>query len=300
MPNPLVPSISNGQYTMSALLANPTRLNRLIARLTADQLILESFYRPAATAVAGGGLLFDVMLKGGLYAARDVEQRAPGAEYPIAVTDLPTDLATPLDFGAKLEFRDEDLDRMDPTVSASKITQLANTLARKIDTLAIAAIDAAHVKHGIEPIEGSDWNSVVTTGPEASLTPNTERPAADIARAALAVAEDELGVAAPNTLVVNPAQLTSVRICYGPETAAVMESVGIATVKASMQCPPGVAYVVSAGQAGVVGFERPLTTEVIPERTRRSTYVQVYAVPAFAVPVPGAVRKITGLAGSGS
>jgi hypothetical protein len=53
-------------------------------------------------------------------------------------------------------------------------------------------------------------------------------------------------------------------------------------------------------QAGVLGFERGLTTEVIPEFTRRSTWVQVYAVPVMAVPTPGAVRKITGLAGSGS
>jgi hypothetical protein len=298
MPNPLVPSLNDQSYVMSALLANPQRLNRVIARLAADQLITDAFFRPAASAVSGGGMLFDVLLKGGNFAARDVEERSPGAEYMISVTDLVSDLATPKDFGAKLEFYDEHLDRQDPTVSASKIAQLANTLARKIDRVAIAAIDAAHAKHGIEPVEGHNWDTLVTVGPLDSITPNSERPLADIATAALRVREDDLGIPAPDTIVLHPAQLTAMRIGYGAETTDVLASVGISSVRTSMQIPAGVAYVVSSGQAGVLGFERGLTTEVIPERTRRSTWVQVYAVPVMAVPTPGAVRKITGLAGT--
>lgn len=300
MPNPLVPSLSNQQYTMSALLADPTRLNRLVARLAASQLVVDAFFRPAASAVAGGGMLHDVLLAGGLFSARDVQVRAPGSEYPLTYSEHVHDLAKPQDWGAKIEVLDEDLDRLDPAIVANRVTQLANTISRKIDQLAIAAIDAAHVKHGIAAVAGSDWDAVVTTGPELSLTPNGERPMADIARAALAVAEDDLGVAAPNSLVCHPRQLTAARIAYGADTAAVMESVGITSVRTSMQVPAGTAYVVSSGQAGVLGFERALQTEIVPERTRRATYVQSYCVPVFAVATPGAVRKITGLAGAGS
>jgi hypothetical protein len=248
--------------------------------------------------VSGGGMLYDVLLKGGNFAARDVEERSPGAEYMISVTDLVSDLATPRDFGARLEFYDEHLDRQDARVSASKISQLANTLARKIDKVAIAAIDAAHQKHGIAAVPGHNWNTLVTVGPLDSITPNSERPLADIATAALKVREDDLGISPPDALVCHPAQLTAMRIGYGSETTDMLASVGISTVRTSMQVPAGTAYVVSTGQAGVLGFERGLTTEVIPERTRRSTWVQVYAVPVMAVPTPGAVRKITGLAGT--
>jgi len=101
-------------------------------------------------------------------------------------------------------------------------------------------------------------------------------------------------------MVCHPQQLTALRIGYGAETSDMLASVGITSVRTSMQVPSGTAYVVSSGAAGIIEFERPLTTEVIAERTRRSTYIQSYCVPAFAVRTPGAVRKITGLAGGGS
>lgn len=47
---------------------------------------------------------------------------------------------------------------------------------------------------------------------------------------------------------------------------------------------------------GTVGFEAPLSVDVIDERKTRSTWVQAYAVPAFAVDRPYAAKKITGLA----
>ena len=296
MPNPLVPSLSNQQYTMSALLANPTRLNRLVARLAADQLVVDAFFRPAASVVQGGGMLYDVLLAGGNFSARDVEVRAPGAEYPLTFSEQVFDLAKPSDHGAKVEVRDEDLDRYDPAIVANKVTALANSITRRVDQLAIAAIDAAHSRHGIAPLVGHPWNEVITVGPLASVTPNGERPMADIATAALRVREDDLGIPAPDTLVCHPQELTAARIAYGSETAAVMESVGITSVRTSMQVPAGTAYVVSSGQAGVLGFERPLTTEVIPVRERRATFLQSFVVPVFAVPTPGAVRRITGLA----
>jgi len=298
MPNPLVPSVSNQQYTMSALLANPTRLNRLIARLAADQLVVDAFFRPAASAVQGGGMLYDVLLHGKNFSVRDVQLRTPGAEYIITNGDIVSDLAKPQDWGAKCEVYDEELDRFDPTVVANKVQQLANTLTRKIDQLAIAAIEAKLAQYSIQGVTGHDWGEVVTVGPLDSITPNSERPMADIARAALLVRVDDLGIPPPDTLVCHPEQLTAMRIGYGADTSAVLESVGITSVRTSMQVANGTAYVVSSGQAGILGFERPLTTEVIPERTRRSTYVQSFVVPAFAVPTPGAVRKITGLAGA--
>ena len=298
MPNPLVPSLTGSQYSMSTLLANPTRLNRVVARLAADQLVVDAFFRPAASAVSGGGMLYDVLLAGKNFSVRDVQLRTPGAEYVITNGEIVSDLARPQDWGAKVEVYDEEIDRFDPTVIATKVAQLANTLARKIDQLAIAAIDAKLAQHSIQGVTGHDWGSVVTVGPLDAITPNGERPQADIARAALLVRADDLGVPPPDTLVCHPEQLTALRIAHGADTTAMLESVGITSVRTSMQVANGTAYVASSGQAGILGFERALTTETIPVRERRSTLVQSYVVPAFAVPTPGAVRKITGLAGT--
>ncbi len=59
--------------------------------------------------------------------------------------------------------------------------------------------------------------------------------------------------------------------------------------------PAGTAYLVQAGQVGVVGFEVPLTVEVIDARKTRSKWIQAYVVPAMAVDRPHAAKKLTGL-----
>lgn len=297
MPNPLVPTISGQQVSMSTLLANPTRLNSLIARIAADMLICDAFFKPATGAVSGGGMLFDVLLNGGNFSTRDVHKRAPGAEYIITGSDNPRDLAVPQDWGAKVEFLDEERDRYDVTVLGNRLVQLANTIVRKVDQLAIAAIDAALTKHSIAGVSGHNWGNLVTVGPLDDITPNADRPLADIANAALLIRVDDLGVQAPDTLVLHPQQHSALTIGYGTELPNVLAAAGIDKVRTSMQVANGTAYVASSGSAGRLGFEHPLTTEVIPERTRRAIWVQSYAVPCFAVPVPGAVRKITGLAG---
>jgi hypothetical protein len=58
-----------------------------------------------------------------------------------------------------------------------------------------------------------------------------------------------------------------------------------------------VAYVVERGQVGTVGFECPLTINVWPEPSTRSTWVQGSVVPAFAVDRPFALKKLTSISG---
>ena len=43
---------------------------------------------------------------------------------------------------------------------------------------------------------------------------------------------------------------------------------------------------------GTVGFEQGLTVEVYDDRSTRSTWVQAYAVPAFAVDRPYVAKRI--------
>src|SRR5882757_5239404 len=128
MPNPLVPSISNNQLSMSALLDNPTRLNMLIAKLAADMLIVDAFFRPSTNNVTGGAMLYDVLLHGGNFSTRDVRSRTPGAEYVITTGDVTRDLAAPQDWGAKCEILDEERTRYDQVVIGNRIMQLANTI----------------------------------------------------------------------------------------------------------------------------------------------------------------------------
>lgn len=297
MPNPLVPTISSNQVSMSSMLRNPTKINDVIAMIASELLIIDAFFRPTGGNIQGGGILYDVLLNGGNFSLRDVEPRAPGAEYIITHNDVKHDMATPQDWGAKIFYLDEEMTRYDTTVLGNRIVTLANTLVRKIDQLAIAAIEAALAKYSIASVPGHDWGDLVTVGPADDITPNSARPVADIANAGLLVRVEDLGIKAPDTLVLHPQQQMALQVGYGAELTSVLAGLGITKVRTSTQVANGTAYVVSSGQAGVLGFEKPLTTEVIPDREHRRTWVQSYAMPAFAVPTPGAVRKITGLAG---
>ena len=318
MPNPLVPSISNNQVSWSALLNNPTRLNVFVARLAADMLIADAIFTPAGNTVQGGALLFDVMLHGSNYSVRDIAQRSPGAEYQITYSDPKRDLATPVDWGSKVQILDEERSRFDPVVLQNRIISLANTISRKIDQLALATVEAALSKYSIASVTGHNWQTLTTVGPLTAITASTARPTADIANAALLARTDDLGYKAPDTLVCHPQEQTSLRIGYGYELPQVLAAVGIENVRTSMQVTPGTAYVCPQGVAGLIGFEATpygatnlgqpgvgigsggqagLVTEILPDRETRSTWLQSYCVPAFAVVVPGAIRKITGLAG---
>lgn len=314
MANPLVPSISGTQISMHALLSDPRRLNGLIARLTAEQLVVDAFFRPATGAVTGGGMLYDVLLHGGnfLAAGRDVQSRTPGAEYVVSTSDLVRDMAVPQDHGARIQILDEERVRYDPAVIANRLAQLANSIARRIDALAVAAVDAALAKYEIVGVPGHNWDNLVTVGPLTDITPSASRPTADLANAALLIRADDLGIKPADTLVCHPQQLAALQIGYGPELTDALAAVGITDTRTSMQVANGTAYVVASGAAGVLGFEPAtvdattggaassgggLVTELIPDREHRATWIQSYAVPCFACPVPGAIRKITGLAG---
>ena len=54
----------------------------------------------------------------------------------------------------------------------------------------------------------------------------------------------------------------------------------------------GIVWAIEAGQVGTVGFEEPLTVDVWDDKATRSTWVQSYVVPAFAVDRPFAAKKI--------
>ncbi|MFF0816143.1 major capsid protein [Rhodococcus sp. NPDC003318] len=295
MPTPLVPSISSNQLTVSALLKSPAALNAVLAQLTADRLVMPAFFGTSVSTIQGGGLVYSVLLNGSNFTISDVAERSPGAEYVVTDGETTFDLATPQDWGSKVQILDEERDRSHTITLGNKLIQQANTLTKKIDQIAIAAIDAALTRHSIAGVPGNYWDGLVTAGPEAELTPSTKRPTADFARANLLARVDDLGIGTLNVLVCHPQQEAALKIGYGEGLAAALASAGITSVRTSTLVTNGTAYLVEEGKAGQVAFERPLMTETIDDRHHRSTWIQSYAVPAFAVTTPGAVRKITGL-----
>ena len=294
MPNALIPELNGRRLTVDVALRQPSIIRDQIARLADQQILLDKFFSPFGGQVQGGGLLYSVVKASDFYTSDDIEKRSPGSEYRVVEGVQPTPkLATVNDWGGRFQVLDEHKVRNDASYVDNQTVQLANTIVRKLDVAALAAIEAAI--SGENTVPGNNWSTLVTVGPLDSITESADRPTADFSAAQLAADLQELGIV-HDLLIVHPNQAHALRVAYGETLDAVLKSAGL-ELFANPRVTAGVGYALAKGQAGTVGFEYPLTTEVYDDRSHRCQWVQAFAVPAFAVERPYAVKKLTGLAG---
>lgn len=287
------PTISNSKITVDLALQQPKRITQRLSEINLQKFIVDKVFTNGAP-VVGGALIFDQLVANDLYLSRDIEARAPGNEYPVVGSDR-TDpkVAKVEDYGGKFKVEDTTKKRNDKVYFDNQVTALANTIVRKVNQRAVAVLDAAITGVGSAAlIAGHNWTNVTLSG--TSPTPNNARPFADIAAARLAADKEELGVEF-NLLLVNPQELASLTIAYGEDFAAFIASIGL-EIFASNRVTAGTAYILEKGKVGVLGYEEGLTTEVIDDRHTRSSWVQSYVNPLFAVTNPYSIKKITGLA----
>lgn len=288
MTNPLIPTLTGRQLTLDAALKQPTLIRDRIAKLADETLLLPKLFRPNGAKVEGGGLLYSIVQASDFFTARDVEQRVPGAEYALTPgVDPEARLALVEDYGGKFQVTDEQLHRNEVNYLDQQTTQLANTIARELDTRAMAALAGAGAGIVSPP---SNWENLVFVGPEADLTPSAERPTSHFADAQLVADLEELGVV-HDLLIVHPTQAAELRRAYAEGLDAMLKSAGL-EMFVNPRVTEGDAWVVQRGNVGVVGFEVPLTVEVFDDRSTRSKWVQAYAVPAFAPDRPYAAKRI--------
>ncbi|EUA09251.1 hypothetical protein I546_4166 [Mycobacterium kansasii 732] len=289
MPNPLIPELQGRRLTVDIALKQPQILRDKIAALADRDLLLPKLFHPFGAQVTSGGLLYSVAQAEAFFTSA-VEKRSPGAEYRVVEgVDLEPKLALVEDWGGKFQVTDEQRGRNEISYLDQQTTQLANTITRKLDVAAMAAVAAAVTGENVV-VPATNWEELVFVGPLDSLTPSADRPTAHFSMAQLASDLQELGVR-HDLLVLNPEQAHQLRTAYAEGLDDMLKSAGL-EMFANPRVPEGEAYVVEKGMVGVVGFEAPLTVDVWDDRSTRSTWVQAYAVPAFAVDRPHAAKKI--------
>ena len=293
MPSALVPELNGRVLSVDAALRTPSIIQAQIARLADEVLLLPKFLRQLGAPVTGGGILFHTVQASDFYAS-DVEMRTPGAEYRVVEGIDPTpSVAAVEDWGGKFFVADEVITRNTVNYLDQQTTQLANTIARKLDTRLMAKVEAAGIAT-LTPASG--WDDLVFVGPAEGITPSAARPFAHTAETQEMADLEELGVR-HDLLVVAPEQARQLRVSYGPDLDAALESAGFTNgIFASPRVPIGVAYTIQQGMVGTIGWESAgLVTEVIDDRHKRGKWVQAYAVPAIAIDRPYAAKKINGL-----
>lgn len=293
MANALIPELNGRRLTVDVALKQPNLIRAQIAKLADSEILLPKFFRTLGAKVEAGGLLYSVIQASDFFTS-DIEKRNARAEYKVVEgVDPEPKLAVVEDWGGKFQVGVEEMTRNNVSYLDQQTTQLANTIARKLDVRALAEVTAAVT--GANVVTGHDWGDIVVSGPDANLTPSNELPTADLSAAQLASDLQELGVK-HDLLVVHPNEAHSLRVAYGDKLQAMLDSAKV-SLYANPRIAPGTGWAIQNGQVGTVGFEAPLTVDVWEDKSTRSWWVQAYVVPAFAVDRPYAAKKLTGLAG---
>ena len=293
MPNALLPQLTGRELTVDVALRQPSIIAARIASLADDQLLLPHFTHQLGARVQGGGMLYSTVTAANYYTRDDVEQRGPGDEYRTTAGVDPTpQLAAVEDWGAKVQIPDEYIIRNNVSYMDQQTTQLANTIARKLDERLLAKLDDVLTGESIVP--GHSWMDVVTIGDPTTLTESAALPSADLAGAQLAADVEELGVK-HDLLIVHPQEAFALKVTYAEKLDDMLKSAGVEMVT-NPRVTAGTAWTIQRSQVGTVGFEIGLTVDVIDDRHTRSKWVQAYVVPAIAIDRIQSAKKLTGLA----
>lgn len=290
------PTLTGNTLTVDTALAQPTRITRRIMDLTLQRFIVDRIFNTNAGAVTGGAVVYDQATTNELYTDRDVERVGPGDEFPVVGSQRPTPKVAQVEkWGGKFFITREARQRNDVAFFNNQVTQLGNTIVRKVNTRAIETLEAAITAlGGGGTFVGHNWATVVTSG--TSQTNNSGWPAADFAMAQYLADVDELGVEY-DLWIVNPKQKMDLTTAYGSALNDVLAAAGIQEMFASNRVANGTAYAVARGQVGELRLEQALATETWEDKPTQRDWVQSSVRPVMYVTNPFSIKKVTGLNG---
>lgn len=288
---PAPPTVSGENITVSLFLNSPPRVQRAIEALTLRRFVADVVFSNGPTA-EGGAVIHDQVTAVNDLLADDVEEIAPGSEFPLLTSTEPTPLvAVARKYGGEIFLTYEQIRRNNRSILTRETTKLRNTIIKKFDTIAMAALDAAP----IQTAGGSgDWSTAATD------------IIADLVTAAGAVSSLDMGYIA-DTVLINPAQEidllkdVDIRNALPRErddsiirTGNLGRLMGLDFI-VSNRVTAGTAYVLQRKIVGGISDELPMYARPIDDERRERTYIHGARVGVPYVTDPKAVFKITGI-----
>lgn len=157
------PTIDGVDITVNLWLKSPAIVQRSMEALTSQRFITDQVLSKGPDA-PGGSVVYDQLTETDLFTKRDVQAIEPGSAFPILdVGEVAPKVAEVVKWGGAgiLTYEDVRRDRRDKL--GRMLTRLKNTVIRKVDTVTIAALEAARVATTI-PSQGAsaDWSTVTT------------------------------------------------------------------------------------------------------------------------------------------
>lgn len=297
--NPLAAPTFDGtgtQITVDVALQNPsTVITPLVIDITAQKFFVDRVFTNGG-GVTGGAVIYNEVAGGDYYAERDVQEIAPGQEYPVITFQRRgRNVALVHKYGGKYAVTWEARDRNNVTEFTNAARQLGNTLVRKINQFGVAILDA-YVTANSRSITGKNWSTVVTVGSSASN--HTLWPTNDFANLAKVAAQEEMGVNY-GLLIMNPQEYANLTSIYGSVAGLneILAAFGL-DIFVTNRVTAGTMYAVAPGMLGEMRIEDPLRTRTWDDSDGiDQTWIQTGVRFLMFANNPFAVLKVTGLAG---
>lgn len=291
-PYPPLPVTVNGEnITLSMFLSDPVRVQRSIENLTNLRFVSDVIFAQGPQAT-GGSIIYDqITVQGQIFLDRDVEEIAPGADFPL-LNGLEAGplVALAKKYGGEVWLTYEDVRRDRRDKLGRRLTQLRNTIIRKVDRITMAALRAAPI---ITQTASGDWTTAATDIVK------------DIAVGKNGISRLELGYAADTMLVNDDQELDlmtdkDIRDALPRErddglirTGNLGRLMGLDVITTS-QVAAGEVFIMQRKIAGSVSDEVPLYTKPIDEPRQERTYLHGARLVTAYVTDPKAVVQITG------
>lgn len=291
--NPLAPpSITGTTYTVDFALQNATRvITPMLIDLTLQKFFVDRVFSSGG-GVTGGAVIYNELEANDLYAARDVQRVAPGAEFPVITFQRRVPKMAPVEkWGGKFAITWEARDRNEVNQFTNAVRQLANTIVRKINQRGVEVLEA-FITANSRTIAGVPWGTVVTGG--SGQTNHTGWPARDFGKLQQQAEIDEMGQSF-NLLIMAPQDYFVLSSIYGDKLDALLSSFGL-EIFVTNRVTAGSFYAVSEGQVGELRLEQPLQSRSWDDADGiEQTWVQSSVRPLLFANNAFAVLKMTGI-----
>jgi hypothetical protein len=289
-----IPTVSGDTYTVDFLTQDPGRVTRAIAQLALQKFYVDAVFAPSG-AITGGAVLYEQATTNDLYPSRDVQNVEAGSEFPNITFDRAAPRTAEVEkFGGKFAVTDEARRRNQIGRVNRSIQQLANTIQKRTQTLAIAQLVAAISEHSRTAV-GTPWDTVSDT--IAANQKTNIGPLADLTAVEKANEVAELGYSY-DFCIMNPTEWRNFRLAAGgpvAEARALLADSGINDVWITNRKTAGTVYWLASRQVGELGYEVPLSTETWRDSDgKQQDWFQSFVLPICYVTDPFAILETTG------
>jgi hypothetical protein len=293
-------TVNGTTVTVDTYVNPPTKIPAIIRELVAadEGYFIEDVFGTLGSPVQGGAVVVEETFPEDFFLSADAmpAPRAPGAEAPrLASERHEPKVVRPESWAGSIEVTDEAKQRNNVIAVRNQFTKAANTFADIIQRRGIEVLLDAVESWERTGEAKTNWQEAHTSGVQ-NVDPE-KMPHFDIATVLKQFRDDKVGVR-PDTLIINTEEALFLDLFYpGIGTTlsvdAILSRYGINRIIATPLIDEGKALFVKSGAAGVIGWELPMSQEMVREGQRKTDVYVLECRPVYAAFDASAVFMLT-------